>query len=226
MEEEEKDQLKIKLKQTKIKLNNFESNDLLKYQLLEYISKLIDSSNILSEEIVIDVIEKINNYIQLKSQNTKNKKENEIAWPDFYMEKPTIKIDKIIKLEILIWYSKIIKELRNIDSDINNNLVKSLIKIEENNQLIKLIFNAYSNCKISNISTKSKKIIYGSLNAFFIFKLYKNNINISFLFEIQDFLNNMKNRKENDNYFIYKVYDYLKILDDNFTLYIPKFKKY
>ena len=59
---------------------------------------------------------------------------------------------------------------------------------------------------------------------FFIFKLYKQE-RTSFLWNIDEYINSFKKREEiNEPYFISKVDDHLKSLEDKFMIYIPKFK--
>ena len=119
------------------------------------------------------------------------------------------------------------KEIKFIDSDIKNNLLKSVMKLNENNEIlpiINLLMNM-NNGKISNIDKKNQQIIFGTLNAIFIYKLYKQE-KTGFLWDIVDYINNFKRREEiNDSYFIFKVDDNIKSLEDRFLLYVPKFKK-
>ena len=119
------------------------------------------------------------------------------------------------------------KELKLIDLDIKHNLLKSIMKLNEYQEIlpiINLLMNI-NNEKGTNIDRENKCIIYGTLNAYFIYKLYKQN-KISFLWNIGEYINNFKYREEiNEPYFIYKVDDILKSLEDKFMLYIPKFKK-
>ena len=225
--------LKLKLNENKNKLNNIKITDnkilLVKSQLTAYISQFTENLNItLTEAIVNDIINKVNHFIDLSKQNTLNKEENIIDWPDCLVKHPNInETDNTNNLDILIWYSKIVKELKIIDSDIKKNLLKCVMKLNENQEIlpiINLLMNI-NNDNVTNIDPKSKQIIYGTLNAYFIFKLYKQQ-RTSFLWNIDEYINNFKRREEiNEPYFISKVDDYLKSLEDKFMIYIPKFKK-
>ena len=119
------------------------------------------------------------------------------------------------------------KEIKFIDSDIKNNLLKSVKKLNENNEIlpiINLLMNL-NNGKISDIDKKNKQIIFGTLNEIFIYKLYKKE-KTGFLWDIGDYINNFIKREEiNDSYFISLVDDNIKSLEDKFWLYVPKFKK-
>ena len=65
-------------------------------------------------------------------------------------------------------------------------------------------FNEYHNDNVTNIDPKSKQKIYGTLNAFFIFKLYKTE-RTSFLWNIDEYINSFKKREEkNEPYFYFK----------------------
>ena len=78
------------------------------------------------------------------------------------------------------------KELKLIDLDIKNNLLKSILKLNENQEIlpiINLLMNI-NNEKVTNIDRKNKCIIYGTLNAYFIYKLYKQE-KTSFLWNIE-----------------------------------------
>ena len=225
--------LKLKLNENKNKLNAVKTNDkkilMVKNQLTAYISQFSDNNQItLTEDIVNDITNKVNNFIDLAKQNVINKEENLIDWPDCIVKHPNVnESENTNNIDILIWYSKIVKELKIIDIDITKNLLKSIVKLNEDQEIlpiINLLMNI-NNDKVKNIDPKSKQIIYGTLNAFFIFKLYKQQ-RTSFLWNIGEYINNFKKREEiNEPYFISKVDDYLKSLEDKFILYIPKFKK-
>ena len=234
---EEKDEKLKKLKQKLLDNNNKlssikpKNNKILmvKNQLCAYISQYTENIQIiLTDEIVNDIEEKVNHFIDLSKQSEFAKEENHIDWPDCLVKHPNNNENEYINnLDILIWYSKIVKELEIINIDIKNNLLKSIMKLNENQEIlpiINLLMNI-NNDKLENIDRKNRQIIFGSLNAYFIYKLYKKN-NIKFLWNIGEYINKFKQREEiNEPYFIYKVDDYLKSLEDKFMLYIPKIKK-
>ena len=223
--------LKQKLSENKKKLNNVKNIDnkinTLKNQLIEYINYYSENQKTLTQEILNDITEKVKHFIALSKQ-TDIKDKKKIDWPDCLIKLPNInEASNTSKLDILIWYSKIVKELKDIDKDIKNNLLKCIMNLNENQEnlpIINLLMNINID-KISNIDRKNKQIIYGSLNAYFIYKLYRQE-STSFLWNIEEYIKTFKNREEiNDPYFISKVDDYIKSLADEFFLYIPKFKK-
>ena len=232
VKDEKERKIKEKLQENRIKLNNVVTKDnkifIVKNQLLSYISQYSDHTNKLTEEVINDITEKVNHFVDLANQKEVHKEENIIDWPDCRVKQPNQnETDNVIKFDLLLWYSKIMKELKYIDQDIKNNLLKSIMKLNENNEIfpiINLLMNI-NNGEISNIDPINKKIIFGTLNAYFIYKLYKQE-KTEFIWEIGDYINSFKKREEiNDNYFIYKVDDSIKSLEDRFLLYIPKFKK-
>ena len=232
VKDEKERKIKEKLQENKTKLNSIGTKDnkilIVKNQLLAYISQYSDNTNLLTEEVVNDITEKVNHFIELSKQKEITKEENLIDWPDCLVKHPVPnETDNVIRLELLLWYSKIMKEIKFIDSDIKNNLLKSVMKLNENNDILPII-NLLMNMNdgnISNIDKKNQQIIYGTLNAYFIYKLYKSE-KTGFLWDIGDYINNFKMREEiNDSYFISKVDDNIKSLEDKFLLYVPKFQK-
>ena len=101
-------------------------------------------------------------------------------------------------------------------------------RIPTNSSLVKFLFDIYDKPKDMNISRKNRQIIYGTLNAFFIYQCYLNNQEKDgdyFFYDFDEYINKFKKREEiNDSNFICQVYDYLNSLEDKFLLYIPKFK--
>ena len=81
--------------------------------------------------------------------------------------------------------------------------------------LFKIVF--YDKFKLINSLKNNQKHLY--------IKLYKHE-KTSFLWNIGEYINKFKNREEiNEPYFIYKIDNILKSLEDKFILYFPKFKK-
>jgi hypothetical protein len=156
--------LKLKLNENKLKLNNVKTTDkkilMVKNQLTNYISQFTDNLQItLTESIVNDITNKVNHFIDLSKQNAINKEENLIDWPDCLVKHPNInETDNTNNLDILIWYSKIVKELKIIDIDIKKNLLKCVMKLNENQEIlpiINLLMNI-NNDNVTNIDSKSK----------------------------------------------------------------------
>ena len=159
--------MKVKLNENKNKLNNVKTTDkkilMVKLQLTSYISQFTDNLQItLTESIVNDITNKVNHFIDLSKQNAINKEENLI---DCLVKHPNInETDNTYNLDILIWYSKIVKELKIIDLDIKKNLLKCVMKLNENEEIlpiINLLMNI-NNDNVTNIDPKSKQIIYCS----------------------------------------------------------------
>jgi MoxR-like ATPase len=232
VKDEKERKIKEKLQKNKIKLDNVQTKDnkikIVKNQLSAYISQYSENTSLLTEEVVNDITEKVDHFIELSKQKEIAKEENLIDWPDSLVKQSAPnETDNIIRLEILLWYSKIMKEIKFIDSDIKNNLLKSVMKLNENNEILPII-NLLMNMndgKISDIDKKNQQIIFGTLNAIFIYKLYKQE-KTAFLWDMGDYINSFKRREEiNDPYFISKVDDNIKSLEDKFFLYVPKFKK-
>ena len=148
-----------------------------------------------------------------------------IDWPGCLVKQPIQnETENTDKFEILLWYSKIINEIKSFNE---NNYLKIIMKLNEFNEImpiINLLMNIY-NRNYSDFGRNNLQIIYGTLNALFIFKLYKKE-KTSFIWNIENYINGFKNREEiNDLYFISLIDDNLKSLKDNFKIYIPKFKK-
>ena len=232
VKDENERKIKERLKQCRNLLNNIipSNNEILimKNKLAEYISQFSENLQIPSEKDIEDIEIKINQFIELTNKKEGPNIESLIDWPDISINYTIInETENTINFELLLWYSKIMKEFKLIDLDIRNNLIKSIMNLNDNNEILpilNLLMNINSD-RISNIDRKNKQIIFGTLNAIFIFKLYKIN-KLEFLWKIDDFINNFKKREEiSEPYFIHKVYDNLKSLDDKYIIYIPKFKK-
>ena len=114
---------------------------MVKNQLSAYISQYTENMQItLTEEIVNDITDKANHFIALSKQTEVSKEENLIDWPDCLVKQPNInETENTIKLDILIWYSKIVKELKLIDVDIKNNLLKCIMRLNENQEILPII---------------------------------------------------------------------------------------
>jgi len=171
--------MKEQLNENKNKLNNVKSTDnkiiVVKNQLSKYISQYSDNMQItLTEEIINDITEKVNHFVELAKHTEVIKEENNIDWPDCIVKQPkSNETDYTYNLYILLWYSKIMKELKLIDLDIKHNLLKSIMKLNEYQDIlpiINLLMNI-NNENGTNIDRKNKCIIYGTLNAYFIYKL-------------------------------------------------------
>jgi len=232
VKDEKERKIKQKLQENKTKLNSVKTNDnkikIVKNQLSAYITQYSENTSLLDEEVVNDITEKVNHFIELSKQKEIIKEENLIDWPDSLVKQPVPnETDNTIRLDLLLWYSKIMKEIKIIDSDVKNNLLKSVMKLNENNEILPII-NLLMNMndgKITDIDKKNKQIIFGTLNAIFIYKLYKKE-KTGFLWDLGEYINNFIKREEiNDSYFISLVDDNIKSLEDKFWLYVPKFKK-
>ena len=91
--------MKVKLNENKNNLNNVKTTDkkilMVKLQLTSYISQFTDNLQVtLTESIVNDITNKVNHFIDLSNIN---------------------ETDNTYNLDILIWNSKIVKELKIID---------------------------------------------------------------------------------------------------------------
>ena len=232
IKDEKERKIKEKLYETKEKLYEAKTDDcitlIVKNTLLEYICQFSENTSLFNQEIINDITEKVNIFIGLLNQKKTCKEKNFINWPDSLVKQQIHnETDDIIILKILLWYSKIVKEIIFIDSDIKNNLIEGILKLKEYNELLPIInlLIDMNNEKIINIDKKTKQIIFGTLNAIFIYKLFKKE-KISFLWDIGNYINNFIKREEiNDSYFISLVDDNIKTLGDKFLLYVPKFKK-
>ena len=100
------------MQENKNKLNNIKPKDnkilIVKNQLSAYISQYTENTNLLTEEVLNDITEKINHFIELSKQKEKTKEENLIDWPDCLVKQPAPnESDNVIRFETLLWYSKI-----------------------------------------------------------------------------------------------------------------------
>ncbi len=82
-----KRRMKEKLNENKNQMNNVKPTDnkilIVKNQLSAYISQYSDNMQIiLTEEIVNDITEKLNHFIELAKHTKVVKEENHIDWPD------------------------------------------------------------------------------------------------------------------------------------------------
>ena len=78
----------------------------------------------------------MNHFIELSRQKEITKEENLIDLPDCLVKQPAPnESDNVIRFEILLWYSKIMKEIKMIDLYIKNNLLKRVMKLNENNEI-------------------------------------------------------------------------------------------
>ena len=137
--------MKEKLNENKNKLNKVKSIDnkilIVKNKLSVYISQQsVNMQIILTEEIVNDITEKLNHFIELAKHTRVVKEENHIDWPDCLVKKQIPnETYNTYNIDILLWYSKILKELKLIDLDKKNNLLKSILKLNENQNFYLLL---------------------------------------------------------------------------------------
>lgn len=225
------------LHKLKVKLTNLKTNDTkilcIQDDLLQYINKYTDNDNLeLTEAILKDISQKINSSEDPTKEKKKQiqKDENRIEWPDYLIkEDQKIDTESTKLLDIIIWYSKIINSFEFIKKDIKANVLKGINKLNEftemkNISTLLLDITKGDNIKGNNFyfSEENLKIIYGTINAYFIYKMIQSEI-FGKLWEIDSFFNEFALRKEiKDPYFISKTISYANDLENSFRVHIPK----
>ena len=107
VKDEKERKIKEKLQENKTKLNNVKTKDnkilIVKNQLSAYISQYSENTNLLTEEVVNDIKEKVNHFIELSKQKEITKEENLIDWPDSLVKQPVPnETDNVIRFDILL----------------------------------------------------------------------------------------------------------------------------